>query len=597
MCGLITLFDPRGQVDHEALEAGLDALEHRGPDGRGHWFGPGIAMGHTRLAIRALDGGRQPMQHGPLVGAITGELYGLDPATTTSQSDSAALLPLVQAHGADAVHHLRGEFAFVAWHRERRVLHAARDAFGVRPLYYGWADGTLVLASEVKALAAAGVPLRWDEHALACWLATGLFPEGRTLYAGVSELPPAHRMRVDDAGVQVSRWWQWPARSLGSAGPGAALGDAVEQAVELRLASDRPIACALSGGLDSATVLALASRRSSVTAYGVGFDEAELDELGQAEQVAKVLDVPFRGVRIRERDLAEHYAATVRATELPLVNAHGVARWLMCRQVAADGHAVLLTGEGGDELFAGYPHLRQDAGAGDPAALAQVAVEARSSWGLLHGPLAPGQTPAFVRQRQHAATQLRQLLRSDVLAAWDATDHLAEVMPTPRPSGGSRLERAQQLWARRVLPRYQLAVLGDRVELAHGVEGRPPLLDVPLAELAAQLPEDQRVRGDLDKWALRHAARAWLPEAVRLRRKQPFLAPPMARASGPLLELLQDTLRDGPELPLLSPERLGLLVEVGLPTEDRRLAQALDPILHVSLSLALIARQLGVSAA
>ncbi|MFT5686803.1 MAG: asparagine synthase (glutamine-hydrolyzing) [Myxococcota bacterium] len=614
MCGVFAVLSAERPVDMERVTSALSAMAHRGPDGSGQWRSRDgrVALGHVRLAVRGDT--PQPMSGvGDRAGVINGELYGTDAEGLAgdADSDSARLLPLVAAHGEDCVHAMRGEFAFVVWEGSRGRLIAARDPFGVKPLFVCRSGGQLILASEIKALAAYGITLRWDEGALMALMLTGMLPQGRTLFSGIEEVPPGHRLIADHRQSRVQRWWQPVLSEPGDTTDHCdAIRAALEDAVTVRLAADRPIAVALSGGIDSSLVLAIAARKAPVMSFSVGFPGDDSSELSQAAAFAEHLSVPHHALNLSEASLADHYASTVRAVESPLVNTHAVARSLLARAVRAESRVVLLTGDGGDELFGGYPHFLQDAlrAAGDRDGLQRLQRSVSGTGRLL---LAredadgdhPGSAalPGFIRARLASGRALRQLLSREVLSRWDETEILASVMeslelPAELAERGP-VERAMNLWSASVLPRYLLPALGDRVELAHGVEGRVPLLDVRLAALAGRLPEDQRVRGSTDKWALREAARGLLPESLRTRPKHAFLAPSFAAQVGPMHDLLHDTLRGsaGRELPCFSPLRVEMLLDLALPVSDPSHAAELDPALNLMLSLALLSQELKVS--
>ena len=576
MCGVLAARSRGLPVDEEAFGRALDALAHHGPDGRGVDASPDglVRIGHRRLAVRGPL--HQPIRDaGGDVCAVNGELYGVP--RPPGESDSAALLPHLRAHGLGRLEDLRGEFAFVWWSASEQVLYAVRDAFGVKPLVWCTYDECTLVASEVKALAAFGVPLVWDEEAVTTWIWTGLWPRGRTCFRGVRTVAPGHALRITGSGVAEERWWTPGPRE--TAEDRRPLDDVLAEAVRARTDADVPVAVSLSGGVDSSLVAAAAREHVPVLALSVGLGD-RTDERARAEVVARYLEVPFEGILVSDAMLAEGYADTVRAVERPIANTHAVARHLLARTARQRGCPVLLTGDGGDELFAGYDHFRSDAGR----------------------PAGAGGVPQFVADRVARVPHLRRVVRHDTLRRHRPADCLAAVLDSHGHAASSHrtpLRQAMDLWSRTVLPDYLLPVLGDQVVAAHGVEGRPPLLDVVLSRHAAALPTDQLIAGGTDKVALRRAARRWLPEWVYAAPKQPFVpVPPPSARGGALDGLLQDTLRSNSaaSMPFFSPRRLRLLLDLvwtDAAPADRR---ALDPLLHVALSLVVLGDALGVRA-
>src|SRR5262249_51460206 len=279
-----------------------------------------------------------------------------------------------------------GEFALALWDGPAATLFAARDRFGIKPLFYAEHGGALLLASEAKALFAAGVPARWDHEAL--YQAVHLtvpHPDG-PLSAGAHQRPPGHSLPASAAGVRVVRYWDFDYPQAGSAGAGpsdaeaaAAFRAALDEAVRLRLRADVPVGCYLSGGLDSCAVLGLAAAHCDrpIRAFTLTFDRPEYDEGALACEAAARAGAAFTPVPATHDDLADDFADAVGQAEALLVNAHGVAKYRLSRAVRGAGYKVVLTGEGADEILAGYPHFRRDL--------------------LLQG--APGQDPDEARRR------------------------------------------------------------------------------------------------------------------------------------------------------------------------------------------------------
>src|SRR5215475_11327259 len=381
MCGIVALFSRRDAVTADVIQRATTRLHHRGPDGQRHWIsGDGrVALGHARLSIIDLSTGDEPIASEDETTRIivNGEFYGYEAIQRElegsghrlrTRTDSEIALHLYEELGTQCLHRLRGEFAFVLWDETNRTLFAARDRFGIKPLFYAFHNETLYLASEVKALFAAGVPARWDAQSLYHAAANGGY-QMRTLYHGVFQVPPGHYLLATDRHLQLHRYWDLD-YSLAHGEEGrrsdadyaAEFREALEEAVRIRLRADVPVACYLSGGLDSCSVLGLAAqyRSDPIRAFTLTFDRAEYDEEAQAKEMAAKVGAEFYPIPITQDDLADNFADAIQQSETLCLNAHGVAKYLLSRAVRNAGYKVVLTGEGSDEILGGYAHFRRD---------------------------------------------------------------------------------------------------------------------------------------------------------------------------------------------------------------------------------------------
>ncbi len=587
MCGIVAIFSPNGPVSVDALDRAVARLHHRGPDGQETWVAPHgrVALGHTRLSIIDLETGAQPIasEDEQLRIVVNGEFYDYERARQAlerdghrfrTRSDSEIALHLYEDLGADCVHRLRGEFAFTIWDERRQRLFACRDRFGVKPLFYCLHKGDLYLASEMKALFAAGIPARWDPESV--YFGIGLRGSDRTPFQGIRSVPPGHCLAADRDGIRIVQYWDvdYPAGEDKS----FALSDqefvdgfrsTLEESVRLRLRADVPVACYLSGGLDSCAILGLAAqlRSDPIRAFTLRFDHKEYDEGPIAQEMAALAGAEFVPIALRQDDLADSFSDAVFHSEGVCINAHGVAKYLLSRAVRDAGFKVVLTGEGADEVLAGYPHFRQDlltCGAEERDAaetdrlLEALAQSNEASRGILLAEQT-GRDSALMRQRLgHIPTFLRpQLARfghmqkfyaADYFTAFEARDPaellLGGLDVDRRLKGRTAVQQSLYLWAKTFLPNYVLATLGDRMEMAHAVEGRVPFLDHEVAEFLQRTPDSLKIRGTTEKYILREAVRDVVTDTVSRRQKHPFLCPPaMPQRCPKMAALLQDTLR------------------------------------------------------
>jgi asparagine synthase (glutamine-hydrolysing) len=640
MCGIVAMFSEGGAVRPEALERATRSLDHRGPDDRQHWIDPArsVGLGHTRLSVIDLEGGRQPIvnEDESIRAVVNGELYEFERIRADliarghrfrTRSDSEIIVHLYEEYGTSCVEHLRGEFAFVLYDASRDLLIAARDRFGIKPLVYARHRGVVMFASEAKALFAAGVPATWDLETFELSTLLGGPLEDRTLFAGVHQLSAGHVLIASRHHQRVVRYWDFDYPIDGQGPPRdeaedrEALAAALDEAVRIRLRADVPVACYLSGGIDSCAVLGIAARHaaSPIHTFTLAFDHADYDEQALAREMAARVGAVATTIEVRQDTLAADLEDALYFAERPINNANSVAKFQLSRAVRDAGIKVVLTGEGSDEVFAGYPHYRRDllltASAGDRGRadrLAELSQANAVSRGILmpdgdglsvasvRGALG-GFVPTWIEAFATAGHKMAGLLRPEVARRVARQDPLAVFLgglETSRQLRGRHpVHQSMYLWSKSVLPNFILSVLGDRMEMAHAVEGRLPFLDHRVVELSTRLPIDRLIRGSVEKYLLREVARPVVTDAVYRRQKHPFFAPPATAAdTGSLRELLHDTLRGSllHATPFFDPPRVAALLD-SLPGRDAATRTALDGPLMVILSFCLLQRRLGIT--
>jgi asparagine synthase (glutamine-hydrolysing) len=608
MCGIVALFSRRNPVEPETVQRAIRRLHHRGPDGCRHWISADrrVALAHARLSIIDLTSGDQPIasqdERARIV--VNGEFYGYEAIREElersghrlrTRSDSEIALHLYRDLGPQCLHRLRGEFAFVIWDEANRLMFAARDRFGIKPLFYALHENTLYLASEVKALFAAGVPALWDAENFYPMVELGGY-QTRTLFDGVFQVPPGHYLIATDAHIQVTRYWDFDYPRADDDAPRRSDEDykaefraALEEAVRIRLRADVPVGCYLSGGLDSCAVLGLAARHhpDPIRAFTLTFDRAEYDEEAQAREMAAKVGADFHPIPVRQDDLADSFADAIEQSETLCLNAHGVAKYLLSRAVRDAGYKVVLTGEGSDEILGGYAHFRRDmllynrAGQ-DPNVIARLLKELETLNPVSRGLLLPdgelgllddvkrilGFVPSWMETFSSRAVKLRGVLADDYLAAIGRRQGyrhlLSDLDVRSQLSGREPVHQSLYLWSKTALPQYILTMLGDRMEMGHSVEGRVPFLDHHVVEVIRSQPVNQKIRGMTEKYVLREATRDVITDTIYRRQKHPFLAPPASlNPQGRLNAFVQDTLR-GPTLasiPFFDPKKVVALLD------------------------------------
>ena len=576
MCGIAGFIyaDPNRPVDPETLVAMAAIQHHRGPDGFGWQARDGVGFSHARLSIIDLnqERGRQPFisADGRLMLTQNGELYDYQRLRADltargdrfhSKSDSELILHLYPRLGLDAsLPHLRGEFAFALHDREQDVVHLVRDRFGIKPLYWTEIDGGVVFGSELKVLFAhPEVTRSFDSAGLYHQLMQTMVP-GSTAFAGVHQVKPGHVVSIErrDGRLQISdrRYWDMPfpqEHERGTPGDQEEYIDGVREhlieAVQLRLEADVPVGCYLSGGIDSCSIigLATASTQGAVKAFTIGFDNADYDETPIAKEMADATGADHEILRLDATHLYDHFEETLWHTERTIYNTLGVAKLLMSRRVNEIGYKVVLTGEGSDELFGGYPAFRRDMFL---HGLDHMPPDERSEWEsmlaesnkLFTGAMLSedtiddpaltakvGFTPSCLQPWLASARRVPGLLhpeRRAELAKYSPGAAIADALDQDALQGRHPLDKAQYVWIKTMLEGQILTWGGDRVDMANSMEARPPFLDHHLAEYAATLPPSMRIHGRTEKYVLREAMKGLLPETLYKREKFAFMAPP-----------------------------------------------------------------------
>lgn len=579
MCGIAGVYhlDPDRPVAPRVLRGMAAIQRHRGPDGLGWQVreGRGVGFGHARLAIIDLaDTGHQPLSD-PESGLLlthNGEFYDYARiradlhargARFRTKSDSEIVLHLYPRLGLEGMlPHLRGEFAFGLYDERRDELVLVRDRFGIKPLYWTeTANGSFVFGSEVKVLFAhPDVPRRFSDDGVYHQLMQTIVP-GSTPYEGVHQVPPGHAVVVRRRGgrfdISSHRYWDMPFPEGGHRPATDADAEAAVEgvraklleAVQHRLVADVPVGCYLSGGIDSCSMLGLsaACRQDPVKAFTIGFDSKVYDESAIATEMAESVGADQDILRLSAEHLYDHFEETHWYTERTIYNTLGVAKMLMSRHVRDVGYKVVVTGEGSDELFAGYPSFRRDLflhGPGSQSADERAAAESalQDSNEVFRGAMLPsevfddpaleelcGFTPSCLQPWLNASKRVMPLLNREMqsrLTGYDPGSAIAAQLDRDAIRGRHPLDIAQYVWIKTMLEGQILTWGGDRVDMANSMEARPAFLDHHLAEYAATLAPELRIRGTTEKWVLREAMRGVLPDSLYRRQKFAFMAPP-----------------------------------------------------------------------
>lgn len=564
MCGIAGFIAGHGAANAAALAPMLARIAHRGPDGQGTFVEGPAALGHCRLAIIDLEGGAQPLysEDKNLVVVFNGEIYNYRALTAeltalghtfATRTDTEVLLHGWEQWGRELLPRLRGMFAFALWDRRAGVLFCARDMFGIKPLYYcRCADGTLLFASEIKAfLDHPSFAKRLNTAQLPLYLSCQYSPGRDTFFAGVQKLLPGHFLEFSDGIVRTTRWVQ-PAFLPGDAPVSPAeIEEVLRGSAAAHKVADVEVAGFLSGGVDSAYLTALA--RPART-YTISYAEPKYDESFPARALARSLGVRNRVRRISPGEFWDAVPAVQYHMDEPLADAAAVALYFLNREAAKDVK-VVLSGEGADELFGGYPLYRQAVWAERwqkmPRAVRRALAALLPGCGLLHrGALPRWQRSARANYVFETTQERDKYLKRDYRAPTPAQrckPYFDAVRGLDEPTAVQWVD--WQTW----LPRDILRK-ADRMSMAHSLELRVPFLDRQVLAAAQALPRRYRCTGRRGKIALRTAAARRLPPQLADAPKRGFPVPladwlrqekyyalVKAKLTGPVAERFFDT--------------------------------------------------------
>jgi len=578
MCGIAGLLytDPHRLANSSTLRAMGNAIAHRGPDGEGLFQHHNVGMVHRRLAIIDLHGGDQPISNedGTITVVFNGEIYNHCDLRARlesrghqfrTQSDTEVLVHLYEEYGDDLVTHLRGMFAFALWDERNQRLLLVRDHVGQKPLYIYRDHEKLLFASEVKAiLAHPRVNREIDSAAVEDYFTFGIIPGERGIFRQIKRLPAAHTLAVTAQSFGTAkRFWQLSFGNEQSGSDGDwkdRIAAAVTNAVRSHLVADVPVGAFLSGGLDSSLIVASLTDmlNAPLQTFSIGFQERRYSELPYAAEVAHHFGTIHTEQIVTAEAVRDLDQLTLHFDE-PFADASAIPTMAVAR-MAAEHVKVVLSGDGGDEGFGGYSRYSHD--------LKEASIRDLLPEWLRHTvlkPMAVAWPTADWLPRPMRLKTLLQNLSSDPAAAWantvsqcrtgirsrlfnrDFSQHIRKHRPE------AAVERAFRAGNRDVLSGMLAAdsntllpddflIKVDRASMAHGLEVRPPLLDVPLLELAASMPSSMKIRGGCKKWILKQIYEPQFPENLAHRRKQGFELPVDEWLRGPLQSQIRDVI-------------------------------------------------------
>lgn len=579
MCGIAGIYDLRGHPVRDLaseLAAMSHLIRHRGPDGRATWHGPTDRVGfaHRRLEIIDLVSGDQPMTDaaGDWI-TYNGEIYNyvelreeLGAHNFRTTSDTEVILAAYRRWGPDCLDHLRGMFAFAIWDPDDGSLFCARDRFGMKPFYYAVVDGRLYFASEAKALLPFMPEIETDLEGLRDYLTFQFCLSGKTLFSGISELPPGHRLLVRNGVIEISRYWDvYYKLDFGRTSQDfeEQLRELLADSVRVHLRADVPVGAYLSGGLDSSIVATLAAdeRPGELVAFNGKFSLGPAyDESPYARELADHKGITLHELDITVNDFVDEIRKVIYHLDYPVAGP-GAFPQFMVSALARRHRKVVLGGQGGDELFGGYArylvaYLEQCLKAAidgtarngnfvvtyesilpNLTALQQYKPMLQEFW---RDGLFEPMDRRYFRLITRAA-HLKDVVRWDTLGDYSPYDTFRSIFQADNLEGESYFDRMTHFDFKTLLP--ALLQVEDRMSMAHGLESRLPFLDHPIVELAATIPPGVKFEGGQLKRVLRSAFGQMLPTSIAERRdKMGFPTPLNAWAHGPARDFVSDIL-------------------------------------------------------
>ena len=565
MCGIAGIVKQNSApVERALLQRMIGMVNHRGPDAAGFHLSGSVGLAHARLSIIDLGGGHQPMHNEDKTVWITfnGEIFNYVELREDllkkghrfqTQSDTEVIIHLYEEKGEDCVQYLNGQWAFAIWDSRSARLFLSRDRVGVRPLFYATTPEGFAFASEIKSLLAVPSMRRAiDMEALDELFTFWVTLPPRTIFAGVSELPPGHSLVLERGNLRVQPYWTLdynPSKGLKNEEEAReALLDLLLDATRIRLRSDVPVGAYLSGGLDSTVIAALVNKlgKTHLKTFSVAFEDKEFDESSFQNEASAFLKTDHQGVLCSSQDIGRVFPEVIWHTEKPVLRTAPAPLFLLSRLVRDQGYKVVLTGEGSDEVLGGYDIFKE--------------AKIRRFWAKYPGSkfrpillrrLYPymknlqSQSDSYLRAFFHVRKEDLESPFFSHLPRWDTTSKLKvffskeardtlkgcnamtvlEGLLPARYKQWDSFSQSQYLEAAYLLPGYILSSQGDRMAMAHSIEGRFPFLDYRVVEFASRLSPQLKMKVLNEKYLLKQAVGDLIPRAIRNRHKQPYRAP------------------------------------------------------------------------
>ncbi len=569
MCGILSVINQ--DITEKALRKALKTLKHRGPDEEGYYADKKnkVYLGHARLSIIDLNTGKQPIfnETKDLILISNGELYDFERIRTSlekkghnfyTKTDSEVILHLYEEYGMKFFKYLRGEFAFIIYDKRKGKILAVRDRFGIKPLFYSENKNRFIFGSEIKTIFATFlVERKLDIKKLRDNVCLVMDNE-KTYFEGINYVPPGSYISVDlKKGFEIKKYWDI---NLPKSKEKSGLKSfkkykeefikEFEKAVKLRLRADVPVGIYLSGGIDSCSIAGTISKykKSKIKAFSIKFDNPKFDESAKAKRMAEKIKADYFEVKADRETLLENFEKSLWHSEIPSSNMHGVAKFLLSK-LAQKHVKVILTGEGGDELFLGYDYFKKNssytfANAYMGKTFGNFKRKENSNDIAKKIGFVPLNEMGFLfsAKGQEIINSVFNKKHRLMLDKTHPINSLKEILDFSQIQGRNQLLKKQYFSIKGILAPYILVCLGDRQEMAHSIEGRTPLLDHKVFEIVKEIPINYKIKKDIEKFFFREAMKDRVTQEVYQGRKWQFMAPTLkvnkgkSKAMGKLID-------------------------------------------------------------
>jgi asparagine synthase (glutamine-hydrolysing) len=565
MCGIAGVVNYSSTPESGLVNRMLTRIRHRGPDESGIYANPNVAMGNVRLSIIDIASGQQPMPDASQRYWIVynGELFNHIELRTeleekgysfNTQSDTEVILQLYSCYGKEALEKMNGQFAFAIWDKHKEEIFLARDRVGIRPLFYHYNNGEFSFGSEIKAIFEnPAIPREFNAEALAQVFTFWTTITPNTVFKDIFELSPGHCMTVNKKGINIEKYWELRFDKVNNSY--TCINEAVEEfdklfadAVKLRLRADVEVAAYLSGGIDSSITTAYIKQIEPevLNTFSIGFQEDEFDETTYQFEASKYLETRHNAIKCSSQEIAEKFPSVIWHSETPVIRTAPTPMYLLSKLVHDNNIKVVITGEGADEILAGYNIFKES--------------EVRRFWAKypdskLRPLLLKKLYPYLPQMKNASAAMLKfffgfKLEETDVpwyshLLRWNNASHikkhfnvnlssaLGDYNPYKEierllPEGfndWSSLAKAQWIETSVFMSGYLLSSQGDRMGMGNSIEGRYPFLDHRLIEFCASLPPGFKLKGLTEKYLVKKLIKGKIPDRIVNRSKQAYRAP------------------------------------------------------------------------
>lgn len=545
MCGIIGL---TFQEDKYKVNLALQKMKHRGQNGYGIYTDDNITLGHVRLSVIDLSPLSYPLHNEDksIYVVVNGEFYDFEKIRNSlikkghkfyTSTDAEILVHLYEEKGIDAVKDLNGEFAFILYDKNKNLFIAGRDRFGIKPLQFTYFNGEYYFASEVKALIELGITPELDQESLIVSSSMQYCFPDRTMFKNIYNVLPGYVSIIDLENKSLSNKKYWDINFTKDTFSVEELKEILIDSVKTRMVSDVPVCCALSGGLDSSLVYGIANQYKKTNAVTVAIDGSDFDESEVALRTTKEFGTNLDVLHLTSDKIIENFSDAVYMSEGLTINSHLVAKFLLSKMIRDKGYKVVLTGEGSDELFCGYPHFKQDLNIFYDSFDKDNKVSAGilNNYDNFHDYLSIyqdklGFIPNFLKVKSSFGIKVLDLLTEETYSNYNFNsipNKILSIYDVDAIKKFNKADTSAYLWIKIVLANYMLRTLADGTEMAHTIEGRVPFLDYRLFDIAGKIPIEQKIEGTIEKKILREIGKPYITQEVYQRTKQPFITPPL----------------------------------------------------------------------